>query len=72
MSIPKLTQATIRRHANNKSVELGEADYQSGAVITLTQWGKLLLAEVRSKAALCAVTLQFDEVGFSNFHTNCS
>jgi uncharacterized Zn finger protein len=41
MSIPTISEFTIRRHANAKSFQRGEAYYESGAVNTVTQRGQL-------------------------------
>ncbi|MBE9006275.1 SWIM zinc finger domain-containing protein [Fortiea sp. LEGE XX443] len=71
MSIPKISEFTIRRYANGKSYQRGEAYYESGAVDTITRRGDLLQAEVDgSEARAYRVNLSFD--GHSVTSANCT
>jgi uncharacterized Zn finger protein len=51
MSIPKISEFTIRRYANAKSYQRGEAYFESGAVDTIIRRGNLLQAEVDGNEA---------------------
>ncbi|MBD2449191.1 SWIM zinc finger domain-containing protein [Nostoc sp. FACHB-152] len=71
MSIPKISEFTIRRYANAKSYQRGEAYFESGAVDTITRRGNLLQAEVDgSEARPYRVNLSFD--GHSLTSANCT
>ncbi|AFZ24192.1 hypothetical protein Cylst_1944 [Cylindrospermum stagnale PCC 7417] len=51
MSMLNFSEFTIRRHANTKSFQRGEAYYEGGAVVTVTQRGNLLSSEVEGSEA---------------------
>ncbi|ALF55374.1 zinc finger SWIM domain-containing protein [Nostoc piscinale CENA21] len=71
MSIPKISEFTIRRYANAKSYQRGEAYFESGAVDTIIRRGNLLHAEVDgSEARPYRVSLSFD--GHSLTSANCT
>ncbi|MBE9207875.1 SWIM zinc finger domain-containing protein [Nostoc sp. LEGE 06077] len=71
MSIPKISEFTIRRYANAKSYQRGEAYFESGAVDTITRRGNLLHAEVDgSEARPYRVSLNFE--GHSLTSANCT
>ncbi|MBN3949175.1 MAG: SWIM zinc finger domain-containing protein [Nostoc sp. NMS7] len=66
MSIPQISEFTIRRHANAKSFQQGEAYYEAGAVNAVAQRGDLLQADVAgSQATPDHVNVSFDRSGFS-------
>lgn len=72
MSIPKISEATIRLNATAQSFERGEAYYQSDCVVSLTRRGNLLQAEVEgSEVQPYRVNLSFDEGGFTETHCTC-
>ena len=72
MPIPKTSQTTIRRNANLKSWERGEAYYRNGAVAAITQRGNILQAEVEgSELDPYRVTLSFDDGGFTSIACTC-
>ncbi|WP_341530453.1 SWIM zinc finger family protein [Nostoc sp. UHCC 0302] len=73
MSIPNISEFTIRRHANAKSFQRGEAYYEAGAVITVTQRGRLLQAEVAgSQAKPYRVNLSVDGEGLIKANCTCA
>ena len=73
MSIPKLSEAVIRHHANAKSFQRGEEYYQAGAVISLTQRGNLLQSEVEAREiGTYAVRVKFDCNGITYTDCNCA
>jgi uncharacterized Zn finger protein len=73
MSIPQITEFTIRRHANTKSFQRGEAYYEAGAVHTVTQRGHLLQAEVAgTEARPYYVNLSFDSSGLTSANCTCA
>ena len=73
MSIPQITEFTIRRHANTKSFQRGEAYYEAGAVHTVTQRGHLLQAEVAgTEARPYHVNLSFDSSGLTSANCTCA
>lgn len=73
MSIPKLSEAVIRHHANAKSFQRGEEYYQAGAVISLTQRGNLLQSEVEAREiGTYAVRVKFDGSGITFADCNCA
>ena len=73
MSIPKLSEAVIRHHANAKSFQRGEDYYQAGAVISLTQRGDLLQSEVEAREiGTYAVRVKFDRDGITFADCNCA
>jgi len=73
MSIPKLSKTMLRLNANPKSFQRGEAYYESGAVISLTQRGNTLQADVEgNEPEPYRVCLTFDEGGLTSTHCTCS
>ncbi|HYX14974.1 MAG TPA: SWIM zinc finger family protein [Nostoc sp.] len=73
MSIPQISEFTIRRHANAKSFQRGEAYYEAGAVNTVTQRGDLLQADVvGSEAKPYHVNLSFDSSGLTSANCTCA
>ncbi|MCC5608846.1 SWIM zinc finger domain-containing protein [Nostoc sp. CHAB 5834] len=73
MSIPQISEFTIRRHANAKSFQRGEAYYEAGAVNTVTQRGDLLQAEVAgTEARPYHVNLSFDSSGLISANCTCA
>ncbi len=73
MSIPQISEFTIRRHANAKSFQRGEAYYEAGAVNTVTQRGDLLQADVvGSEAKPNHVNLSFDSSGLTSANCTCA
>ncbi|MEH1897855.1 MAG: SWIM zinc finger family protein [Nostoc sp.] len=73
MSIPQITEFTIRRHANTKSFQRGEAYYEAGAVNAVTQRGHLLQAEVAgTEARPYHVNLSFDDSGLTSANCTCA
>jgi uncharacterized Zn finger protein len=73
MSIPQISEFTIRRHANAKSFQRGEAYYEAGAVNTVTQRGDLLQADVvGSEAKPYHVNLSFDSSGLTSVNCTCA
>ncbi|MBW4614164.1 MAG: SWIM zinc finger domain-containing protein [Desmonostoc vinosum HA7617-LM4] len=73
MCIPKISEFTIRRYANAKSFQRGEAYYEAGAVISVTQRGHMLYAEVEgSEARPYRVNLSFDSQGLIDVSCTCA
>ncbi len=73
MSIPQISEFTIRRHANAKSFQRGEAYYQAGAVNAIIQRGGLLQADVvGSEARPYHVSLNFDSSGLTSVNCTCA
>ncbi|MEH2348077.1 MAG: SWIM zinc finger family protein [Nostoc sp.] len=73
MSIPQITEFTIRRHANAKSFQRGEAYYEAGAVNAVTQRGHLLQADVAgTEARPYHVNLSFDSSGLTSANCTCA
>jgi uncharacterized Zn finger protein len=73
MSIPQISEFTIRRHANAKSFQRGEAYYEVGAVNSITQRGHLLQADVAgTQARLYHVNLSFDSSGLTSVNCTCA
>ncbi|WP_375497375.1 SWIM zinc finger domain-containing protein [uncultured Nostoc sp.] len=73
MSIPQISEFTIRRHANAKSFQRGEAYYEAGAVNTVTQRGDLLQADVvGTEAKPYHVNLSFDRSGLTSVNCTCA
>ncbi|MEA5507080.1 SWIM zinc finger domain-containing protein [Halotia wernerae UHCC 0503] len=73
MSLPSISEFTIRRHANTKSFQRGEAYYQAGAVNALTQRGSQLQAKVAgSEAKPYNVSLNFDSKGITSAICTCA
>ncbi|OUL27077.1 hypothetical protein BV378_10355 [Nostoc sp. RF31YmG] len=72
MLIPKLSEFTIRRNANAKSFQRGEAYYEADAVISLTQRGNLLQAEVEgNQSHPYQVSLSFNSEGLTSVKCTC-
>lgn len=70
--IPKLSEATIRRHANTKSYDRGQGYYQSRAVESLVQRGNTLSGWVEgSEADPYQVTIHFDKGGITEADCTC-
>jgi uncharacterized Zn finger protein len=73
MSIPSISEFTIRRNANAKSFQRGEAYYESGAVNAVTQRGHLLQAEVEgNQAKPYRVSLNFDSSELISVNCTCA
>ncbi|MBE9038727.1 SWIM zinc finger family protein [aff. Roholtiella sp. LEGE 12411] len=73
MSIPSISEFTIRRNANAKSFQRGEAYYESGAVNAVTQRGHLLQAEVEgNQAKPYRVSLNFDSSELLSVNCSCA
>ncbi|MEH2169155.1 MAG: SWIM zinc finger family protein [Nostoc sp.] len=73
MSIPQISEFTIRRHANAKSFQRGEAYYNAGAVNTVIQRGHLLQADVvGTEARAYHVNLNFDSSGLTSVKCTCA
>jgi len=73
MSIPKISEFTIRRYANAKSYQRGEAYFESGAVDTITRRGNLLQAEVDgSEGRPLRVNLSFDGHSLNSATCTCA
>jgi uncharacterized Zn finger protein len=73
MSIPQITEFTIRRHANAKSFQRGEAYYEAGAVNAITQRGHVLQADVvGTEARPNHVNLSFDSSGLTSANCTCA
>ncbi|MFN6563585.1 MAG: SWIM zinc finger domain-containing protein [Nostoc sp. ChiSLP01] len=73
MSIPQISEFTIRRHANAKSFQRGEAYYQAGAVNAITQRGGVLQADVvGTEARPYHVSLNFDSSGLTSVNCTCA
>jgi uncharacterized Zn finger protein len=70
--IPKLTEATIRCHANTKSYDRGQGYYKSGAVASLIQRGNTLSGWVEgSEIKPYQVTFYFDQGGITAADCTC-
>ena len=73
MSIPPISEFTIRRHANAKSFQRGEAYYNAGAVNAVIQRGHLLQADVvGTEARPYHVNLNFDSSGLTSVKCTCA
>ncbi len=73
MSIPKLSEAVIRHHANAKSFQRGEEYYQIGAVTSLTQRGNLLQSEVEAREiGSYSVRVKLEPSGITFAECNCA
>lgn len=72
MTIPPISEATIRHHATSSSFDRGEDYYERGCVTDLVQRGNLVQAEVEgSEATPYRVTLQFDAGGITSAQCTC-
>ncbi|MBD2253415.1 SWIM zinc finger family protein [Nostoc parmelioides] len=73
MSLPQISEFTVRRYANAKSFQRGEAYFEAGAVITITQRGQQLQAEVEGNERLpYRVTLNFDDKNITSAKCTCA
>ncbi|MDF2387928.1 SWIM zinc finger domain-containing protein [Nostoc ellipsosporum NOK] len=73
MFIPKISEFTIRRHANAKSFQRGEAYYKAGAVHAVTQRNNQFQAEVAGhEAKPYRVSLVFDDQGLTSANCTCA
>ncbi|MFN6526276.1 SWIM zinc finger domain-containing protein [Nostoc sp. ChiSLP03a] len=73
MSIPQISEFTIRRHANAKSFQRGEAYYNAGAVNAVIQRGHQLQADVvGTEARPYHVNLNFDSSGLTSVKCTCA
>ncbi|MEH2229740.1 MAG: SWIM zinc finger family protein [Nostoc sp.] len=73
MSIPQISEFTIRRHANAKSFQRGEAYYNAGAVNAVIQRGHLVQADVMgTEARPYHVSLNFDSSGLTSVKCTCA
>ncbi|NJP10388.1 MAG: SWIM zinc finger domain-containing protein [Leptolyngbyaceae cyanobacterium RU_5_1] len=73
MSTPTISEATIRRNATPQSFERGEAYYRSDSVVSLTQRGNTLQAEVEgSEDSPYHVTVRFDGGGLTATDCTCA
>ncbi len=72
MTIPSLSEASIRQQATAQSFRRGESYYQGGAVISLVQRGSVLQAEVEgSQYEPYRVRITFDEGGVTGADCDC-
>ena len=72
MSIPHLSETTLRRQATAQSFQRGESYYQAGAVGHLQQRGNTLQAEVEgSEVEPYTVCLTFDDSGLTSADCSC-
>ncbi|MBW4683125.1 MAG: SWIM zinc finger domain-containing protein [Microcoleus vaginatus WJT46-NPBG5] len=72
MSLPNITEASIRSNSTAQSFERGQTYYKQGCVSTLTLRGNTLLAEVEgSEVNSYCVALRFDQGGFSSVQCSC-
>lgn len=72
MSIPKLSEATIRRHASASSLERGASYYRAWAVVAVTQRGQTLRAEVEgNEVEPYEVRLTFDQGALTSAVCSC-
>ncbi len=70
--IPKLSEASIRRHASSKSLERGQDYYKSGSVTSLIQRGNELSAKVEgSEFEPYLVSIDFDKGGITSAFCTC-
>ncbi|WP_414755218.1 SWIM zinc finger family protein [Anabaena sp. CCY 9910] len=73
MSLPQISEFTVRRYANAKSFQRGEAYFEAGAVITITQRGQQLQAEVEGNERLpYRVSLNFDDKTITSAKCTCA
>ncbi|MBE9170017.1 SWIM zinc finger domain-containing protein [Pleurocapsales cyanobacterium LEGE 06147] len=73
MTIPQLSEATLRSYANPKSFQRGEDYYQQGAVESLTQRGQLLLATVEGNEIYpYHVSVQFEGDEITSANCTCA
>ncbi|MBD2502200.1 SWIM zinc finger family protein [Anabaena azotica] len=73
MSLPQISEFTVRRYANAKSFQRGEAYFEAGAVTTITQRGQQIQAEVEGNERLpYRVTVNFDDKGITTAKCTCA
>ncbi|HIK06803.1 MAG TPA: SWIM zinc finger domain-containing protein [Trichormus sp. M33_DOE_039] len=73
MSFPNISEFTVRRYANSKSFQRGEAYFESGAVAKITQRGQQIQAEVEGhEAKPYRVCLNFDDKAVTSAYCNCA
>jgi uncharacterized Zn finger protein len=73
MSLPQISEFTVRRYANAKSFQRGEAYFEAGAVTTITQRGQQLQAEVEGNERLpYRVSINFDDKGIASAKCTCA
>ena len=69
MSIPQLSETSLRRNAGAQTFKQGKACYESGAIVGLTRRGSTLQANVEgNQAELYRVSLSFDDGGLTVIH----
>ncbi|QLE58638.1 SWIM zinc finger domain-containing protein [Nostoc sp. TCL26-01] len=72
MSLPQISEFTVRRYANAKSFQRGEAYFEAGAVTTIIQRGQQLQAEVEGNERLpYRVSLNFDDKSVTSASCTC-
>jgi uncharacterized Zn finger protein len=70
--IPKLSEASIRRHATSQSLERGQDYYKSGSVTSLIQRGNELSAKVEgSEIDPYRISICFDKGGTTSAFCTC-
>ncbi|WP_414577494.1 SWIM zinc finger domain-containing protein [Anabaena sp. CCY 9402-a] len=73
MSFPNISEFTVRRYANSKSFQRGEAYFQSGAVTKITQRGQQIQSEVEGREVKpYQVCLNFDDKAITSAYCNCA
>jgi uncharacterized Zn finger protein len=72
MTVPGITEATIRRHASADSLKQGQEYYRSGAVLSLVRRGNVLEASVEgSEPEPYRVRCMFDAAGITDATCTC-
>ncbi len=72
MTIPHLSESTIRQHASDQSFHRGQDYYRSGAVVSITRRGNRIQAEVEGSQYLpYQVEITFDENGLTGAYCSC-
>jgi uncharacterized Zn finger protein len=70
--IPKLSEASIRRHSSDKSFERGQDYYKSGSVTSLIQRGNELSVHVEgSEFDPYRISIDFDKGGITSAFCTC-
>lgn len=73
MTLPKITESTIRQYASAETFGRGQQYYRQGAVLSLVQRGDVLQAEVEgSEPAPYRVRLVFDAGGATEAACSCA
>ncbi|BCL38952.1 SWIM zinc finger domain-containing protein [Nostoc sp. MS1] len=73
MSLPQISEFTVRRYANAKSFQRGEAYFEAGAVTTITQRGQQIQAEVEGNERLpYRISVDFDDKGVASAKCTCA